>query len=207
MVDEAGGKKRKRQSMDIVSASKKIQKSKSGTDDIEIGDEILITRRTVCRGQELKSGIWIVRSFRSGSVVLQRHYNDQEMLEEGVVRPLRFDRKELHKKLASKSVQLVKAKATPDKSNLQGICLRFISRNRKMYLRKIRELPLQIQQAICDYRDASEIIPIPIEFRIRALASKSNRSVHDSPRMNKLTRAGASEWTQRTWRFVPQVGP
>ncbi len=125
------------------------------------------------------------------------------LIDDIVISPKKFDSGELHRKVASDSVLLVKTKVISVKSNLQNICLRFIHRNIKIYRRQVRELPPQLQQFIHDHRDADEIVPIPIDFRIRALARKDNHRVADSPRMATLIKPGASDWAQRTWRLMP----
>ena len=173
--------------------------------EIHIGDEIIFSQLAMSGQQEFKEGVWIVRSFDSGdgleSVVLQRHYNNWEMLEpDRIIRPKRFIKKELLEKLANKSALHI-TNAISDHSTLQQLCLIAISRNLKQHRRSVRNLPPHLQEAI--RAQASLVTPIPIEYRIRRLAERSLNRVADSARMRILTDPGKSEWAKRTWRLHP----
>ena len=186
-----------------------------GQPDLLVGDEIIITKNTSSSGQEFKEGVWIVRSFETtffgiitlrgaDTVVLQRHYNNYEMLvgEDRIIRPKKFKKEDLLKSLAEGTSLLVKAKPPSNSQSLQELCACVIGRELKRHCRSARNLPTVVQEVL--RASTADVAPIPIEYRLRQLADRSPWRIADSARMRKLTSPGASEWAQRTWRLVPK---
>ena len=170
---------------------------------IEVGDEIIITKKIFSHCQEFKEGVWIVRSLETKSLILQRHYNNYEMLaaDDKIIRPKKIVKEDLLKSLAKKIALPVKIKTASKDPSLQELCARFIAREFKRYRRSVRELPTELLETIQEH--AEDITLIPIEYRIRQLAARNPTLIADSPRMSKLTSPGGSEWAQRNWRLVP----
>jgi hypothetical protein len=188
-----------------------------GQPDLRVGDEIIITKNTSSGGQEFKEGVWIVRSLESSTlyfsvirwscsdnIVLQRHYNNFEMLvgEDRTIRPKKFKKEDLIKSLTEGTSVLVTAKRPSNTQSLQELCACVITRELKRSRRSDRNLPTVVQEVL--RASAADIAPIPIEYRLRQLAESSPWRIADSARMRKLTSPGASEWAQRAWRFVPE---
>ena len=169
--------------------------------EIHIGDEIIFSELAMSGQQEFKEGVWIVRAFDRTkgveSVVLQRHYNNWEMLEpDRIIRPQKYVKKELLEKLANKSVLHI-TNAVSDHSIVQQLT----SSNLLQHRRSVRNLPPHLQEAV--RAQISSVTPIPIEYRIRRLATRCLVLVADSARMRILTDPGKSEWAKRTWRLHP----
>ena len=88
---------------------------------IEVGDEIIITKKIFSHCQEFKEGVWIVRSLETKSLILQRHYNNYEMLaaDDKIIRPKKIVKEDLLKSLAKKIVLPVKIKTASKDPSLQ----------------------------------------------------------------------------------------